>query len=110
MNKQELRNRVLQHMRLLPVGEEPSVEDAELVEEVIDGVFAELVRKRQAGWPLTNIPQYVQLSMIKLVAFEVSGSFGREQNLTEREVALRGIGRFADARQGCDEYTKADDF
>ena len=78
MNLHELRQKVLEHLGVVALGETLSADDAKIIDEAAYGVHAALQGRNIAPFALDDIPIWAQLPLRDAVAFEVAHTFGIE--------------------------------
>jgi hypothetical protein len=66
--KEDIRNRVLQKLRILAAGESATAEDAVLVEGVIDALHAELQEEQLTSWTISAVPDQFSEHYAAIVA------------------------------------------
>lgn len=98
LTKQELRDRVLEHLGVKAAGQNASAEDAALVDEAIDAAHDKLNKFGLVPFPTSAIPPYAQTLLRDYVAGDIGGSFGfgdafkNGQFAAERELARQVSG------------------
>jgi hypothetical protein len=109
LTKAQLRNRVLQHLGVLAAGQDPSAEDADLVDEAIDAAHDRLNKYGLTPFATSAIPSWAQTPLRDYVAGDVARSFGlgdsfkAQQPLAERELA-RQVSGYKHARRVRADY------
>jgi hypothetical protein len=88
LTKAEIRNRVLQRMRVLGQGQTASAEEAAHVDQHIDLLHNELEARGLARigtltWTVDTIPDYVAEAYTAMAAFRASPLFGRQTTYDE---------------------------
>lgn len=91
MTAAEIRDLVLEHIGVKAAGQAVSAEDASLTEKAITAVVSSLKRDGLATFPETAVPEWAQLPLRDIVAFEVSPSFGRPQNISAERRARTAL-------------------
>ncbi len=90
----ELRDKVLQKLEVLAVGETAEAADAELVEGFISTVHANFLAKAKIYWPSDNTPDEAVDSMVWIIADKCKTEFGKanDQEITiQAQLAMDDI-------------------
>ncbi len=91
MNKTQLREAILEHLKVLAAGETASSEDAALVDKIIDRVHPQLQVRGMAPFDTANIPDHYGEPLTRRIAFNVAPKFGLAQDLVEKADAEREL-------------------
>ena len=99
----ETRNRVLEHLQKLAVGETASAADASIVDEAITAARNSLDQLNVVEFDTAAVPEWAQLPWRDYVATKVASSFGLDaQRRTEHEargqMALRDLRALTEAQ------------
>jgi hypothetical protein len=108
LTKAEIRNRVLQRMRVLGQGQTASAEEAAHVDQHIDFLHNELEARQLARigtltWTVDTIPDYLAEAYTIMAAFRSSPLFGRQTTYDEYQMGEDMLRRIATAPADSDE-------
>lgn len=87
MTAAEIRDMALEHIGVKAAGQSASAEDASLTEKVITAVVSRFARDGLITFAESAVPEWAQLALRDLVAFEISPSFGVPKNYDEERAA-----------------------
>jgi hypothetical protein len=73
--KTELRNKTLEHMKIIGLGKTASASDASIVDDAIDDEHSFLEQEANIDWTTADIPDAVVFSLRDRVAFRVADTF-----------------------------------
>ena len=90
MNKAQLRDHILLQLGIIGVGEDPTSDDATLVETVIDNCHGELQELEVALWDTADIPAYAVEGLTTYCKASLT-AFGQEYDPVMRELGLRRL-------------------
>lgn len=96
----QLRDRVLQELGVLALGETATAEDAELVESVICAVHEMLRKEFFVDWSLDEIPSNVIEPLMGLNAARLAGRYGLSAE-RRRELLAFGVQAMSDLATQC---------
>lgn len=87
MTKAQLRDHILRQLGVIGVGEDPTADDATMVETVIDNCQDELEQLEVALWTTSDIPAYAVEGMTTYCKASLT-AFGQEYDPRMRELGL----------------------
>ena len=108
LTKAEIRNRVLQRMKVLGQGQIASAEEAAHVDQHIEFLHNELEARQLARigtltWTVDTIPDYLAEAYTIMVAYRASPLFGRQTTYDEYQMGEDMLRRITTAPVDSDE-------
>ena len=94
VTKQDMRDKVLRILKLLPTGQEANAEHAQIVDDTIDVAQAFLVSEEIAFWETTAIPDGVVLGYRDYVASMAAPELPGSELVVDGQAGLRNMRRF----------------
>lgn len=94
VTKQEMRNKVLRTLKLLPTGQDADAEDVVIVEDTIDAAQAFLVSEGVAYWETSAIPEGVAIGFRDYVAAMAAPELPGSELVVDGRAGLRDMRRF----------------